>query len=271
VIAGKATLSDVTADFIAGRIATLSVLNVAAISSTGNISTSNGFIMAPYYYLGTSGNALNMASSIRALRITRSGNTYTLQKQDYDDSDWVNVDSFSRATTLSGVWSGNGKLTVTASPQDETYERLLVAKAPSEGYIPVYAQWGSSGQYEEDTGLRVAVPSSNVTLEYDEYNNPSSDTTGRVYAKLDGTAVVTKAVNMNVGSWSSGKVAVNARIGTTSGNVTSRKWVDVPTPGTFNVTNTKPSTTKAGSVSGVTTSDYLTFKCGGKDFYIEIS
>jgi hypothetical protein len=50
-----------------------------------------------------------------------SNNNYTLQRKWFSDTDWENVGSFSRATTLSGEWSGDiskGKFfRVTASPQ----------------------------------------------------------------------------------------------------------------------------------------------------------
>ena len=136
VIAGKCSLSDVTADYIQGRIATLSVLRAAAISASGNIYTTNGYMMAPYIYIGTSGNARTISGSIWALRITQSGNTYTLQKQDYDDTAWVDVGSFSRATSLSAAWDGNRKFTASASPQGVTRYTTLRSSVPQD-----HQQW----------------------------------------------------------------------------------------------------------------------------------
>ena len=168
VINGKLTAADITSDFLSTRIAKISMLNVKAISSTGNIAVSNGYIMAPNYYIGTAGNARNLAGGIWTLNIKDNGNnTYTLQKMDWDDEDWVDVGTFSRATstTLSGSWSGSGTLTVTASPQGEQFKRTLVEK-PSEAEwnsdykgvsIPIYAQYGDRGQYEENTNKKAYI------------------------------------------------------------------------------------------------------------------
>jgi len=136
VINGKCSLSDVTADVVQARIATLSMLNVQAISSSGNISTSNGYIMAPNYYIGASGHAVNMASAVRLLQIVDNGNnSYTLQKQDFDDAGWVDVGTFNKAasTTLDGSWSG-AHLTVTASPQDIKYHQYLLDTGTKQNY-----------------------------------------------------------------------------------------------------------------------------------------
>ena len=83
---------------------------------------------------------------------SKSSNTLTLTR--FDGSTLT----FSKATQLSGTWSGSGKLKVTADDSSvPAYERLLIAKPESGGYVPIYAQWGASGQYEEDTGFRVPV------------------------------------------------------------------------------------------------------------------
>ena len=84
--------------------------------------------------------------------ISVSGNTMTVTKVDGSTL------SFSKATSLSGVWS-SGKLTVTASPQNEKFERILQAGSPSWSgglcTIPINAVWGSSGQYSESTNWNV--------------------------------------------------------------------------------------------------------------------
>lgn len=68
---------------------------------------------------------------------------------------------------LSGTWSG-GTLTVRSTPAaQDNYVRMLVAKAATwatesdgkkfYGSVPIYAQYGSSGQYEESTGWSAYV------------------------------------------------------------------------------------------------------------------
>lgn len=181
VIAGKASLDDVTADYISGKIATLSVLNVASISATGNISTSNGYIMAPYIYLGSVGTANNLANSIYALRIDLSGDTYTLKKQSFGNSSWVDVGTFSRATALSGAWS-SGKFTVNASPQGESYWTELVQGATSwngkTATVPVNAIDTTSGGNAYATGRNITVDASSVYTNGYNDGKPTSGTAG---------------------------------------------------------------------------------------------
>ena len=87
-----------------------------------------------------------------------SNNTLTLKH-----ADGSTAATFSKATTLSGAWS-SGKLTVTASPQNVKYERLLGQGTPSWNgktvSIPINAQWGDSGQYSESTGWSASVNTS---------------------------------------------------------------------------------------------------------------
>jgi phage minor structural protein len=160
---GQTIANTISADYISSKIATLSVLNVAAITATGNITTSNGYIMAPSYYYGGSGNALSLASAVRLMQIVRNGDTYTLQKMDFDDTTWIDVGSFSRATSLSGEWS-SGTLTVTATPQGTEFKRTLAQGTVSwDGRlatVPIKALFGSSGQYEESTGWNVTIDGS---------------------------------------------------------------------------------------------------------------
>lgn len=181
VIAGKCTLDDVTADYISGKIASLSVLNVASISATGNISTSNGYIMAPYFYLGSAGSANNLANSIYALRIDLSGDTYTLKKQSFGNSSWVDVGTFSRATTLTGAWS-SGKFTVNASPQGESYWTDLVQGTPSwdgnQCTVPVNAIDSTSGGRSYATGRNIVINASSIYTNGYNDGKPISGTAG---------------------------------------------------------------------------------------------
>jgi phage minor structural protein len=187
VIAGKCELSDVTANYIAGRIATLSVLNLAALHASGNIYTSNGYVMAPYMYLGESGNAKNMSTAIRVLQIVADGNNYKLQKQDFDDSDWVDVGTFSRATTLSGAWSGN-KYTVTASPQGNTLSNTISVQFNS----------ASGGYYIEAlstaSGTTVSVTNKQFQLARNSNQIEIQDTGG---TRISNTPVYTLTAHTN--------------------------------------------------------------------------
>ena len=108
VIAGKAALTDVTAENIAAKLATLS--NLAVTKITTQEVEAGTLKFSPVYGMGS----VNVATGYNGSSLTLSGNTYTLRlakfNGDYDEY------SFSRATTLSGAWSGRTFL-VTATPQ----------------------------------------------------------------------------------------------------------------------------------------------------------
>lgn len=161
VIAGKCSLSDVTANYIQSKIADLSVLNVAAVSATGNIHTSNGYIAAPYYYIGSGNSLQNMASGIWALQITSSGNTYTLQKKDWDDSGWVDVGSFSRAVASWTMGWSSGIFTATANPQSQSASTTITQGTPSwdgtDVTIPIMGEDSDNPGYSYSTGRNVLV------------------------------------------------------------------------------------------------------------------
>ena len=108
VIAGKCSLSDVTASFIKSQLL-----------DAGHI-TVNGMTVVGDLYVRTGQQSQNVTAAIWDLNITQVGDTYTLQRKRMQDSAWVDVGTFSRATALSGAWD-SGKLTVSASPQGETF------------------------------------------------------------------------------------------------------------------------------------------------------
>lgn len=116
VINGKLNASDVTATYIASVLANSSVVSTAYMYTT-SFEIGSGAITINGY-------DCDLEDSIKALQITQEGNTYTLQKKHFYSLDWETVGTFSRATSLSGAWSGNvtaGKsYKVTASPQGET-------------------------------------------------------------------------------------------------------------------------------------------------------
>ena len=68
--------------------------------------------------------------------------------------------TFSKATTLVGVWSGSGNLVVTASPQNEKYDITLVDSGSWtndvwNGKIKYY--YGSDDEHQYETGLTYSV------------------------------------------------------------------------------------------------------------------
>ena len=114
VIAGKLEASDITADFLSAKIATIPTLRGIAASFSGNVSTTSGVIAYQVYADGN-----NISNPVIETRVQGpTSNVYTLQHKTADGT-WHDAGTFSRATSLSGAWSG-GTFTVTASPQGNT-------------------------------------------------------------------------------------------------------------------------------------------------------
>lgn len=121
VINGKCSLSDVTADYIAGKIATIATLGVNSINgqSAGSYCSMNEYF-GNSYKVGVSGGGgsvtyNDLKNGVYDMRLIQSGSTYTLQKKNAAGGDWETVGTFNRAvTSLEGAWS-DGVITVTPS------------------------------------------------------------------------------------------------------------------------------------------------------------
>lgn len=137
VISGKVDAADLTTDWFAANIANINLMNVKSIATSdadGTASFSSYY--GNHYYLhfpGGGGSVVNedMRTGIKDVQIAGpTNNVYTLQYKRYGDSAWRDADvSFSRATSLSGAWSGS-RFTVSASPQGATISRDITHSAP---------------------------------------------------------------------------------------------------------------------------------------------
>lgn len=115
---GTTIANTITADYINGKIATIPTLSGIAASFSGNVSGSGGLFGQVYVGSGTS--YTNISDPILAVQISEpTNNTYKLQYKSVSNTSWTDAGSFSRATSLSGAWSGT-TYTVTASPQGNT-------------------------------------------------------------------------------------------------------------------------------------------------------
>lgn len=134
-----------------GMVAT-GAINVGSVSSTGAVSAGSYKLISPggndtvlslkavsfggvtqgtISLMGSgSSNTLEIPDAVSNLQITLSGDTYTLQKKTFSNDTWANVGTFSRATSLSGAWSGS-TYTVTASPQNQTLVTALGVQIPA--------------------------------------------------------------------------------------------------------------------------------------------
>ena len=121
------TIADVIdADYISAKIANMPTLNGIVGQFSGNLICAG--LIAQQVYVGSGPPYTNISDGIAEVQISGpTGNTYKLQYKKFSDSTWQDAGTFSRATTLSGAWSGRN-FTVTASPQgNELYTDLWSA------------------------------------------------------------------------------------------------------------------------------------------------
>ena len=107
---GQTIADTITAKYISAKIAGLSRVTMNSAYATG-LQVGGGDITMP--------NGLKLSTNgVWQLSLSQSGNEYTLTEQKLNGTTRT-VGTFSRATTLSGAWSG-GIFKVTASPQGNT-------------------------------------------------------------------------------------------------------------------------------------------------------
>ena len=147
-----------------------------------------------YLSKGSTGALLttDIKNAVYNIRIVPNGNTYTLQKQlcDPNDAAWKDVDSFSRATSLSGGWD-SGIFTVTATPQGDTFSTNIVQGTPSWNdktvTIPIEAIDSDNPNIQYATGRSVTATYSgssggNVTVGGLTYSDGTRPYSGYDYA-----------------------------------------------------------------------------------------
>ena len=114
-LVGYLKSTDITADMITTPLATAQNVNVQRLTLTNN-----GYIVLPTGDGSVSITGASAVDIIKNLRIQTSGNNYTLQKVTLGNASWQDVATFSRAVS-SWTWGGgNGKINVTALPQNQT-------------------------------------------------------------------------------------------------------------------------------------------------------
>lgn len=128
-----------------------------------------------------------LKEGVYTLRIVlNDDNTYTLQKKKINSNTWVDVGTFSRATSLSGSWSG-AVYTVTASPQGNTNSVTIVQRiSGSSSGVTASAQFGVMDgqtfvQHGSDTNGYLVLNGTGSTAKVDL--NSRNDGTGVVYAR----------------------------------------------------------------------------------------
>ena len=205
VISGKCKLSDVSADYISGQLATLSQIVGQSIAVGGGVYASDVYL-SPVPMLGSS-----LKDAIKSLDISEvsgSPGTFQLRKKSYRDSDWVVVGTFDHAapTTLTGSWDGR-KYEVTASPQgNKESVTVYVHPVGSQGgaYVDLYTA-------EYDGAWTDHGPATRMTLSATGQRVDLKDGNGAVYAQL----TVPNPTVTTTPSWSGKTFTVQAKIGST--------------------------------------------------------
>lgn len=167
VINGKLNVSDFTANSISAKLATLAQVVINGLNVLGDAYVRNG-----------AGNQQNVSAAIWDIQLSGPvNNVYTLKRRRINEANYVDIGTFSRATTLSGAWN-SGKFTVSASPQGNTFWTDLVQGATTwngnTGTIPINAIDSDSGGRTVSTGRSVSVDATSI------YNAGYADGQGSV-------------------------------------------------------------------------------------------
>ena len=234
VIAGKCSLSDITADFIAGKIATIGTLQGIAARFSGNV-TSEAILYGKAIMVGESGGTyVNISDPIMAVQISGpTSNTYKLQYKKASDSSWQDAGNFSRAVSSWSTGWSNGKWTAEARPQSQSvWVSVYQGTSSWSGRtvtIPIRSISSESSTEVNATSVTATYPltKNDMTLTRGNASSsePSTDDslsniTGNGWYTLTNTvADVSKTfkVRVNVattptltGTWSNGKLTVSS-------------------------------------------------------------
>ena len=198
-------------------------------------------------------------SDLQIVAPAQGSNNYTLQKKTYSNDSWTDVGTFSRATTLSGEWS-SGVFTTTATPQGDELKTSLTntghwgnpsvtaGEDVNTYYYATKATIGNSatiydtgntttisglGRYNAGKTDGIAIGEGNVritSVDGTDYGDPSYNVNpASITATASNGATYTRSLYLTQGSWNSNnQKAVNIRVGTTSGNLIGRIWINAP-------------------------------------------
>lgn len=142
-------------------IASMGTVSVSGLTATGNISA-GGSVIGSGVYVGSAAPYTDLSSSISALQIQLSGNTYTLQYKKHNTADWQSVaQTFSRAVASWTLgWSG-GTFTAKANPQNQSATTVISQGTPEwEGTactIPINGTDSTSPNVTYATGITAYV------------------------------------------------------------------------------------------------------------------
>lgn len=163
VINGKLNASDVTAEYLNAKIATIPTLTGIAARFSGNVRGAGG--MFGQVYVGSGSDWTNISDGIAKVKISGpTGNEYTLQYKKFSDSEWQDAGNFSRAVASWTMgWSG-GTFTAKAKPQNQSCSTQIVQGATSwdgdNATVPIEAIDSDNPGYQYATGRSILVNAS---------------------------------------------------------------------------------------------------------------
>lgn len=208
VINGKLNAEDVTADYIQGKIANLSTLQVNGITSSGSVSFSGTTTLSGSVQIqGSDGTTRNLATGIRTLyKASESEGVVTLQYIDFNGA--THDVTFNKAVaTISGSWS-DGTLTVSKDPNGSSTYSSVIDSVLANGQVtyanqiltvPVTVRVRNNGGSQSETG----------------YSGTLAVGAGLAYTAGQ------NSVNVSAGSWSKGSITFSPSAGTGSSASTS--------------------------------------------------
>ena len=140
-LSGYVKATDITADYLKSKISNIDILN------TKRIHVQNDIQAGSIYYTSA---LIPIHQGVWDVRIKQSGNNYTLQKYQYNGSEWINAGSFSRAVSSWSWAGGNGQVKVTAQPQNQTLG--VDVRVSGNASITSNGTYTYKAQYEDDNG-----------------------------------------------------------------------------------------------------------------------
>lgn len=175
---GETIAETINADYISNTISNIATLYAKDI-------TANTIRAGVNLYLP---NGLSVNNGVWMVNLSQSGNTYTLKTTSLG-GDETTVGTFSRATNLTGAWSG-GTFTVNASPQGSSISTGLFSVASADitwngntASFPVYANL-QGGETRYSTGKTLSV---DATARYNAGVSASAPSGATLGTKITGT------------------------------------------------------------------------------------
>lgn len=158
---GDTIAKKITAEYISAKIATIPNLNGLAATFSGNVTVKTA-LFSQYYYLGTGVPYRNLADGISEVRINGpTSNSYKLQYKTWNQQEWQDAGSFSRAIASWTVGWSNGKWTATASPQNQECWTEIMGGTPvwtgRTVEIPIMAVDNTDYYNQKNTGRSVSA------------------------------------------------------------------------------------------------------------------